>query len=261
MTPRTFLPDLTRSARRRADEAARNHATWRAAVTDAPAPLDFRGALVGDGLAVIAEAKQQSPSKGRLAGDDYDAGLLAREYERAGASAMSVLTEPDFFLGRLSHLAAARERSGLPLLRKDFLLEPAQVAEARAFGADAVLAIVRILRDEELASLIEAARQYGIAVLVEVHNAAELERALAAGAELIGVNNRDLDTFETRLERCLDLASQIPDGVTTVAESGIRTPDDIRAVRAAGYQAALIGEQFMVSGTGLMEAASQWLRR
>ncbi len=256
MTARTFLADLTAEARRRAEEAARRRAAWEAAAAAGPVPRPFAAALDGPGLAVIAEAKQRSPSRGRLAGADYDPGRIAAAYERAGARAMSVLTEPRFFGGSLAHLAAARERCGLPLLRKDFLLDPAQVAEARVFGADAVLAIVRILSGPALASLLAAGRSHGMAVLVEVHTREELDRALDAGATLVGVNNRDLDTFDTRIERCLDLARHIPPQVTAIAESGLRTAEDLRAVAAAGYRAALIGEQFMVAGTGLMEAAA-----
>jgi indole-3-glycerol phosphate synthase len=253
-----FLERLVDSARRRARQAEADVPALEAEAARAPAPRGFRRALEAGGLRIVAEAKRRSPSRGLLANDDYDPARLAQAYEAAGAAAISVLTEPEFFDGRLEHLAAARAVTRLPLLRKDFLLEPAQVVEARAFGADAVLAIVRILTPAGLSRLLKTADSYGLDVLVEVHSAAELDIAVGQGATLVGVNNRDLDTFETRITRCLELARRIPPHVTAVAESGIGSLDDLRRVYDAGYRAALVGERLMVAGPALLEEARAW---
>jgi indole-3-glycerol phosphate synthase len=255
VSPSRFLPQLMDAARARAAEVADTPALW-AAARAAGEPLDFRAAVHGGGarpIAIIAECKARSPSAGRLVAQ-YDPAAQAAAYRAAGAAAVSVLTEPRFFDGHLEHLAAVRGRVDLPVLRKDFLLAPQQVAEARAHGADAVLAIVRILTDDELRRLLAAAEDLHMAVLVEVHSRRELDRALDAGAALVGVNNRDLDTFETRIDRALDLASALPSRVTAVAESGIRTPDDLARLAGAGYHAALIGQT-------LMQEGAQWLHR
>lgn len=193
---------------------------------------------------VIAECKRRSPSRGILR-PEYDPAALASAYERSGAAAVSVLTEPAFFDGHPDHLCAVRRATGLPVLRKDFIVDSYQIAEARAWGADAVLLIVSILTDEELRTLIASARERGLDALVEVHDALELEHAAAAGATIVGVNNRNLRTFEVSLEASARLAAAIPDGVTAVAESGLRAPGDLRRLAAEGFDAFLVGEQLM----------------
>ncbi|HKJ87189.1 MAG TPA: indole-3-glycerol phosphate synthase TrpC, partial [Gammaproteobacteria bacterium] len=176
---------------------------------------------------------------------DFDPAAIGTAYARGGAAALSVLTDHDFFGGSEEYLRQAREASGLPVLRKDFTIDPYQVSEARLLGADCVLLIVAALDDDTLAACLDRASEEGIAVLVEVHEAGELDRALALGAELVGVNNRDLHTFETRLETSLELADCVPEGVTLVAESGIHSRDDIDRLRAAGIPAFLVGEWLM----------------
>lgn len=251
-----FLPALIASAANRAAAAAADAPELWAAARRAPPPRSLAQALrstptAAPYIAIIAECKAKSPSQGRLV-QQYDPAARARAYERAGARALSVLTEPYFFDGDLHHLTAVAAGAGVPVLRKDFLLEPAQVAEARGHGADAVLAIVRILTDAQLEALMEAARMLGMDVLVEVHNREELARASAAGATLVGVNNRDLDTFDTRLARALDLASALPPDATAVAESGIRTIEDLTRLAQAGYHAALVGQTLMQEGPALL---------
>jgi indole-3-glycerol phosphate synthase len=215
------------------------------AVRHAPPPRAFAAALARPGrVNVIAEHKRRSPSRGAIR-EDLAPGDVARRYEAAGAAALSVLTDEAFFGGRLAHLAEARASASLPVLRKDFVVDPWQVWEARAAGADAVLLIVAALADPELRALLAVAAEAGVDALVEVHDGAELERALAAGARVVGVNNRDLKTLAVRLETSLALAPRIPDEVVAVAESGIRSGADVRALRAAGFDAFLVGEQLM----------------
>lgn len=209
-------------------------------------------------MTIIAECKQQSPSKGRLAVGHYDPALQALNYVRHGADAISVLTEPDFFAGSLADLKAVRKTVETPLLRKDFLLDPAQIAESRLAGADAVLVIVRILSTHALQELIAAAESLGMDALVEVHNPEECERALAAGAHIIGVNNRDLDTFQTDIACALTLAPMIPAPVVAVAESGIQSFEQLTVLRTAGFRSALIGEHLMKEGWELLKAVSTW---
>jgi indole-3-glycerol phosphate synthase len=207
----------------------------------------FRDALArADRVNVIAECKRRSPSRGVLRAN-YDPVTLARGYERAGAAAISVLTEPTFFDGALAHLAAIRDAVALPLLRKDFIVDRYQLLEARASGADAVLLIVAALSDVELAGLHAEAHDLGLAALVEVHDAPEVERALAAGAELIGVNNRNLRTLEVDTRASETAAARIPASVVAVSESGLKSPDDIARMHAFGYRAFLIGERFMTA--------------
>ena len=207
---------------------------------------DFRRALAARTPAIIAEIKKASPSRGLLAAD-FDPVRLAREYEAGGAAALSVLTDEAFFQGSLADLAAARGVCGLPVLRKDFTLDENDVLEAAAGGADAILLIAAILEAGEICGLAAVAAGYGMAALVEVHNEQELAKALDAGAEIIGVNNRDLTTFEVTLETSLRLASHIPPGVLKVSESGIRSARYIERLREAGYQAFLVGEHLMKS--------------
>ena len=208
---------------------------------------DFQRALSLRAPAVIAEIKKASPSKGLLS-RDFDPARLARQYQAGGAAALSVLTDGPFFQGSLADLRAARGACGLPVLRKDFTLEESHVLEAAAHGADAILLIAAILEESQIRSLRERAAAYGMAALVEVHDERELAKALDAGAEIIGVNNRDLNTFEVTLDTSLRLAQQIPSRVLKVSESGIHSAQDVQRLREAGYQAFLVGEHLMKAG-------------
>jgi len=204
----------------------------------------FRDALAAPGIGVIAEFKRRSPSAGVLNEAPALERILAA-YERGGAVAASILTEEPNFGGSLADLGAARAACGLPLLRKDFIVDPFQIGEAVRAGADAVLLIVAALGDSELASLHGAAAQAGLDVLVEVHDRAELERALGLGAEIIGVNNRDLRDFTVDIERTGRLMADVPAEVIIVSESGISSPAQLRALAAQGVQAVLVGEALM----------------
>lgn len=203
-----------------------------------------RALASADGVAIIAEMKRASPSKGALR-SDFDPRGLARAYEEGGASAVSVLTDERYFGGRREHLTIARAAARLPILRKDFVLEDYQVYEARAFGADAVLLIAAILDDPALRRLLELAVGLGMDALVEVHTREELERAAQAGARLIGINNRDLRTFQVSLSTTLELAPHAPHDALLVSESGIRSHEDIVRVETAGVRAVLVGEVLM----------------
>ncbi len=206
----------------------------------------FTEALSGDGVNLIAEFKRRSPSKGVLR-EDLQAPTVAQAYEAAGAAALSVLTEEDFFGGHLGDLRQARAATALPTLRKDFVVDPYQVWEAWIAGADAVLLIVAALSEEELRKLIDTTLEAGLDALVEVHDGQELERALRCGSRLLGVNNRDLRTLQVSLDTSLGLASSIPDHVVAVSESGIASGADVRRLRDAGYDAFLVGERFMTA--------------
>jgi indole-3-glycerol phosphate synthase len=206
----------------------------------------FRAALsVSQRVNVIAECKRRSPVNGVLR-EDYDPSHLAQSYEAGGAAAISVLTEPSFFDGALEHLTRVRASVALPVLRKDFLVDEYQIPEARAAGADAVLLIVAVLGDR-LELLVRAADRFGLAALVEVHDGNELRRAVDAGARIIGVNSRDLRTMTVRPATCAHLAPRMPAGITAVAESGIRTGEDVAHLRAVGYSAFLVGERLVRS--------------
>jgi indole-3-glycerol phosphate synthase len=196
------------------------------------------------GPAVIAELKKASPSKG-LIRPEFDASELAKQMEAGGAAVLSVLTEERFFQGSLENLRLASAAVKIPCLRKDFMVDPFQVLEARANCADAILLIVAALTDGELRTLRDAARTYELDVLCEVHDAEELERALALECECVGVNSRDLRTFEVSLDRACELAAKLPSSAVKVAESGIHTAADLQRLRAAGYEAFLIGESLM----------------
>ena len=213
----------------------------------APAALDGAAALRGQGVAVIAEVKRSSPSKGALAAI-ADPASLAADYEAGGASVISVLTEQRRFGGSLADLDAVRARVDVPLLRKDFVVSSYQLWEGRAHGADLSLLIVAALEQEALISLIERSESLGMTPLVEVHDEAELERALAAGAGVVGVNARDLKTLEVDRTVFSRLAPHIPDGVVKVAESGVRGPHDLLAYAAAGADAVLVGEGVVTGG-------------
>lgn len=194
--------------------------------------------------AVIAELKRASPSAGLLRAD-FDPAAIARSYERAGAACLSVLTEREFFGGEPAHLGQARAACALPALRKDFIVTPWQVLESRALGADAILLIAAALSPRELRALEKLAAGLGMAVLAEVHDAVELEAVLQLETPLIGINNRDLRSFATRLETTLELLPSVPADRIVVAESGIRAPNDVARLRRAGVGAFLVGEAFM----------------
>jgi indole-3-glycerol phosphate synthase len=214
---------------------------------NAATPLrDFPAALTRDSLNIIAELKPASPSKGILR-DPFNPVELARTLEAAGAAVLSVLTESEFFRGSLKNLRDARNSVKLPVFRKDFIFDPWQVWETRANDADSFLLIVAALDDELLRDLVALGRELKMEPLVEVHAAAELERALDAGARIIGVNNRDLKTLDLRVETSFELIERIPDSCIAVSESGLRTNDDLIRLRSAGFDAFLIGESLMLS--------------
>jgi len=213
----------------------------------AATPLrDFLAALTRDAFNVIAELKPASPSRGILR-DPFDPIELAKSLESSGAAALSVLTEPEFFSGSLKNLRDARKNVALPALRKDFIFDPWQVWESRANDADSFLLIVAALADAQLAELLALGRELGMEALVEVHTAQELDRALAAGAKIIGVNNRDLKTLAVDVQTSFNLIAQIPDDCIAVSESGLREHSDLANLRSAGFDAFLIGEQLMTS--------------
>jgi indole-3-glycerol phosphate synthase len=230
-----------------------------ATVADAPAPRGFADALeerITRGQpGVIAEIKRASPSKGVLR-EDFRPGEIASSYERGGAACLSVLTDVDFFQGRDAYLQEARATCGLPVLRKDFIIDLYQVYEARAIGADCILLIVACLEDSELQALNELAADLGLDVLVEVHDAAELERAVALPGRLLGINNRDLRSFDVRLETTIGLMDRVPSDRILVTESGIHTRDDVARMRRHGVNVFLVGEAFMraeVPGAALQD--------
>ena len=247
-------PDILKKIlRRKEEEIAERRArvpldALRRRAESADAPRGFlralRGRIDAGQAAVIAEIKKASPSKGVLR-EDFDPATIAASYEKGGAACLSVLTDVDFFQGADAYLQAARAACALPVLRKDFTVDPYQVVEARALGADCILLIVAALDDARLAELLALATELGMDTLVEVHDAAELERALALPAPLVGVNNRNLRTFETSLDTTLDLLPRVPADRLLVTESGIHTPDDVRRMRDHGVHAFLVGEAFM----------------
>jgi indole-3-glycerol phosphate synthase len=244
----TYLDGIVAAHRERAagDDRPRDAALEAARRADRPRP--FRAALAATtGAAVIAEVKRRSPSKGDLA-PELDPAALARAYEAGGAACLSVLTDGPHFGGSPEDLAAARSAVSVPVLRKDFTVDEIDVCDARLMGADAVLLIVAALDDVELADFAQLAAELDLAALVEVHDEAEVERALAAGADLIGVNQRDLMTFAVDTHRAVDLADRLPAGVVRVAESGVTGPQDVTALAASGYDAVLVGETLVTSG-------------
>jgi indole-3-glycerol phosphate synthase len=248
----TAAPDLLRtivSATRRITEVRRERESMAGLAARAahasPDGARFEREVGRPGrVNVIAECKRRSPSKGVLAAD-YDPVALARAYERGGAAAISVLTEPTFFDGALDHLTAVRANVSLPLLRKDFVVDEYQLLEARAAGADAVLLIVAALPQDDLVRLQRLAWDAGLAALVEVHDEGELDRAIGGGARLIGVNNRDLRTLAVDVEGSHRLAARLPPDVVGVSESGLQSRADLERLAAEGYRAFLIGERFM----------------
>jgi indole-3-glycerol phosphate synthase len=224
----------------------RGMAALQAAIAGTPAPRDFMGALhaASGGVAVIAEIKRRSPSKGLLC-TDFAPEHIARVYEENGAAALSVLTDAPFFGGSPAHLHEARAAVALPVLRKDFLIDAWQLYESRAIGADAVLLIAAVLPDGRLAEYASLAGELGMAALVEVHDRQELDRAVAAGAGIIGINNRDLRTFVTDIAVTVRLAPHAPTEKTIVSESGIRGRGDVETLMGAGVRAFLVGETLM----------------
>jgi len=244
----TYLDGILLAHRVRSTADARDLADLRRQAEAAPPARGFATALRStQGLAVIAEVKRRSPSKGDLFAD-LDPATLARQYADGGATCLSVLTDDEHFGGSAADLEAARAACRLPVLRKDFTVAERDVLDARVMGADCVLLIAAALDDDELATFHRAATEVGLDALVEVHDEPELERALAVGATLVGVNQRDLVTFEVDHERALRMASQFPDHVVSVAESGVRGPDDAAALHAAGYDAVLVGESLVTAG-------------
>jgi indole-3-glycerol phosphate synthase len=243
---RDFLARAVAASRARLAEAEGEVAlsTLDARIFTLPPPRSLEGALRGAGrVHVIAEMKRASPSAGPLA-EAYDPAAIAREYRDGGASAISVLTEPEHFGGDLTHLRAAGS-AGLPVLRKDFLVSPYQVAESRAAGADGVLLIVAALGEVGLRQMLQSCSRYGLAALVEIHDEEDLEMASGCGARIIGVNARDLRTLRVDPDRLLRLAEALPRDCIRVAESGVSRPDQVRALRAARYDAVLVGEALM----------------
>jgi indole-3-glycerol phosphate synthase len=244
----TYLDRILAAHRHRAAADARPLASLVAEGRALPPPRGFAAALRGaEGLAVIAEVKRRSPSKGELAAG-LDPATVARAYERGGATCLSVLTDVEFFGGSPADLQAARAATRLPVLRKDFTVSPADVCDARLMGADAVLLIAAALSDDELTELHALAVDVGLDALVEVHDEAELTRALAAGATVVGVNQRDLVTFEVDSDRAVRVGAAMPPTVVRVAESGVRGPDDAATLAAAGFDAVLVGELLVTAG-------------
>jgi indole-3-glycerol phosphate synthase len=226
--------------------ASRNRAEIERLASKRTPARDFRAALKTNRPAIIAEIKKASPSKGILA-HEFDPASMAQGYARGGAAALSVLTDREFFQGSLADLETARAVCKVPVLRKDFTIDEFHVMEAAAHGADAILLIAAILDSSEMRRFRELAAQFGMAALVEVHDGDELDAALQSGAEIVGVNNRNLHTFEVTLETSLRLVEKIPASVIKVSESGIHSNDDVRTLAAAGYHAFLVGEHLMKS--------------
>jgi indole-3-glycerol phosphate synthase len=242
----SYLATIVAAHREAAGRDERSLDALLAATDGLPPTRGFADALRVPGLSVIAEIKRRSPSKGDLA-IDLEPAELARTYEAGGASCLSVLTDVDHFGGSTDDLVAARSATSLPTLRKDFTVDDRDVVDARLMGADAVLLIVAALDDEELARFSKLAVDLTLDVLVEVHDATELDRALDAGATTIGVNQRDLTTFAVDHDRAAALRPHMPAGVVAVAESGVRGGDDARRLEAAGYDAVLVGETLVTS--------------
>jgi indole-3-glycerol phosphate synthase len=243
----TILDKIVASKRREI-EAAQNRLPiheLEAQLGNAPPARDFRAALQRPGeIKIIAEAKKASPSAGVLRAD-FDPTVIAEVYERHGAACVSVLTDGPFFQGSLRHLSTIRQRAKIPLLRKDFILDRYQLVEARLAGADAVLLIAEILTNEQLTKLLQQANELCLQALVELYDEGNLSRVVDSGARMIGINNRNLHTFVTRLEHTLELACRVPQEVCLVSESGIRNRQDILRLGQAGVHAVLIGETLM----------------
>ena len=240
----TILEQIAASARERAERDKKAGMPFKSAKKRPP--FIFEKRMREQDIAFICEIKKASPSKGIIA-EDFPYLNIAREYEAAGASAISVLTEPEFFQGSDSHLAEIREAVDVPILRKDFIIDKFQIEQSACLGADAVLLICAILTPAELAGYIEESDRFGLSCLVEVHDEDELRTALDAGARVIGVNNRDLRTFDVDIGNSIRLRSLVPQNVIFVAESGIRTAEDVNDLRKHGVDAVLVGETLMRS--------------
>ena len=247
----TYLDRILDTHRARAADDQRSLGSLVEAAQEMPPARGFRAALVDastlDGIAVIAEVKRRSPSKGALA-VNLDPAVLGAAYAAGGAACLSALTDVEFFGGSAADLAAARAASGRPVLRKDFTVSANDVCDARLMGADCVLLIAAALDDTELEAFHSLARTVGLDALVEVHDEAELARAVAVGADLVGVNQRDLITVQVDQQRAVRMAPRMPSGVVRVAESGIRGRADARVLAAAGYHALLVGESLVTAG-------------
>jgi len=242
-----MLDPIVASTRTRIDSISARAADLRSRALDMAPARPFEGALSADGISVISEIKRRSPSRGVL-NADLDPAAMAVEYERGGAAAISVLTEPDHFSGSDDDLKAVRAAVSVPVLRKDFTLEACQIWEARTIGADAVLLIVALLSDDQLAELAGVAADAGLAALVEVHTVEEAHRALSVSPSIVGVNNRDLRTFDVDLATAEEVAPLLAGVQVKVGESGIFDGDDARRMRRAGYDAVLVGESLVRSG-------------
>lgn len=243
----TYLDRILNAHRRRAAADVRPLDTLVAQASRMPRPRGFAAALAGEvGLSVIAEVKRRSPSKGDL-NVDLDPAELAQRYDAGGAACLSVLTDRDHFGGSPGDLRAARLACDLPVLRKDFTVSTRDVVDARLMGADAVLLIAAALTSDELRSFADLARRLDLDVLLECHDERDIDEALTMGAGLVGINQRDLATFEVDHERAVRLAGLLPGGVVRVAESGVRNGDDARALAAAGFDAILVGETLVTS--------------
>jgi indole-3-glycerol phosphate synthase len=253
----TYLDGIVAYHRHRAAEEATlpGTAALESLARLAPPPRPFAAALRAPAISVIAEVKRRSPSKGDLR-PDLDATELARCYEEGGAACLSVLTDAPHFGGSAEDLQLARAATSLPVLRKDFTVCEADVWAARAMGADAVLLIVAALQHGELERFLGQASELGMASLVEVHDEAELDAALGAGAELVGVNQRDLRSFDVDTQRAVRLAGRIPEGVVSVAESGISSREDVSRLEAAGFDAVLVGESLVMAASASSAVAN-----
>lgn len=243
----SYLDTILEAARDRVarDKRRRSYADYDRDAAHMPAPRDFAAALGAEDISLIAEFKRRSPSKGWIR-EDLEPGEVAELYERGGARALSVLTEPDFFSGSLDDLYRARRACELPVLRKDFMVDPYQVAEARVGYADAILLIAAALEDSGLfRELLAAAEHYGLPALIEVHSSAELDTALSMTPKLIGVNQRNLTTFEVDTSLAVKLRASIPAGVTVVCESGIVSRSQVAELERAGLDSILVGENLM----------------
>ncbi|MCG6955123.1 MAG: indole-3-glycerol phosphate synthase TrpC [Gemmatimonadetes bacterium] len=251
-----ILATIVRTKERELDRLRPNAAEIERRAAEAPVPRDFEEALRRpDRVALIAECKRRSPGAGDIR-PGLDPAALTRSYEDAGAAALSVLTDGEYFGGSTDDLIAVKAATRIPVLRKDFTLDPLQVVEARAVGADAVLLIVRILPDAMLRTLLREVAARGMTALVETHDLGEVRRALAAGARVIGINNRDLSTFKSDLETTSRLLEEIPPDVTVVSESGIRDRGDVERLGASGVHAVLVGEALLASADPGRAAAS-----
>lgn len=245
----TYLDRIVEAHRAAALDDLRNTEQLLERAREAAEPRGFRAALAAapTGLGVISEVKRRSPSKGDLFGD-LDPASLAQQYQAGGASCLSVLTDVEWFGGSPEDLMAARAAVTMPALRKDFTVHSHDICDAAIMGADAVLLIAAVLDDAEMADFHGLATELGLDVLVEIHDEAELARAMELGADLVGVNQRDLVTFEVDTDRAVRMAPQMPEGVVRVAESGVRDAADAARLRAAGYHAVLVGESLVTSG-------------